>query len=71
MGDAADQMIEFFRLSHLEHEMAGALSYGQQKLLDAAMAFMAGARLVLPDEPAGGVNPTIPAHLRARPPAAT
>ena len=35
------------------------LSYGQQKLLDAAMAFMAGPRLVLLDEPAGGVNPTM------------
>ncbi len=38
---------------------AGDLSYGQQKLLDAAMAFMSGPRLVLLDEPAGGVNPTM------------
>ena len=49
-------MIEFFRLRHLADEKAGSLSYGQQKLLDAAMAFMAGPRLVLLDEPAGGVN---------------
>jgi len=41
----------------------GALSYGQQKLLDAAMAFMSGSRLVLLDEPAGGVNPTMLANL--------
>jgi branched-chain amino acid transport system ATP-binding protein len=47
-------------------EAAGALSYGQQKLLDAAMAFMAGPRLVLLDEPAGGVNLTMLAHLRER-----
>ena len=59
LGDAADQMIEFFRLSHLADEQAGSLSYGQQKLLDAAMAFMAGPRLVLLDEPAGGVNLTM------------
>src|SRR5690349_24686869 len=45
LGDAAAQMIEFFRLSHLAEEQAGSLSYGQQKLLDAAMAFMAGPRL--------------------------
>ena len=45
---------------------AGGLSYGQQKLLDAAMAFMAGPRLVLLDEPAGGVNPTMLAALRDR-----
>ena len=42
------------------------LSYGQQKLLDAAMAFMAGPRLVLLDEPAGGVNLTMLGHLRER-----
>jgi branched-chain amino acid transport system ATP-binding protein len=66
LGDAADRMIEFFRLSHLADEMAGSLSYGQQKLLDAAMAFMAGPRLVLLDEPAGGVNLTMLGHLRER-----
>ena len=66
LGGAADQMLEFFQLSHLSDEPAGALSYGQQKLLDAAMAFMAGPRLVLLDEPAGGVNLTMLAHLRER-----
>ena len=70
-GDAgltpdADRMIAFFRLQHLTDEKAGELSYGQQKLLDAAMAFMAGPRLVLLDEPAGGVNLTMLASLRER-----
>jgi branched-chain amino acid transport system ATP-binding protein len=59
-------MIEFFRLGHLADAKAGSLSYGQQKLLDAAMAFMAGPRLVLLDEPAGGVNPTMLGSLRER-----
>jgi branched-chain amino acid transport system ATP-binding protein len=66
LGGAADRMIAFFNLAHLAAEPAGALSYGQQKLLDAAMAFMAGPRLVLLDEPAGGVNLTMLAHLRER-----
>jgi branched-chain amino acid transport system ATP-binding protein len=66
LGEAAAQMIEFFRLSHVAAEPAGSLSYGQQKLLDAAMAFMAGPRLVLLDEPAGGVNLTMLANLRER-----
>ena len=66
LGAAAERMIDFFQLSHLTDEQAGALSYGQQKLLDAAMAFMAGPRLVLLDEPAGGVNLTMLAHLRER-----
>ena len=66
LGAAAERMIDFFKLSHLADEQAGTLSYGQQKLLDAAMAFMAGPRLVLLDEPAGGVNLTMLAHLRER-----
>jgi len=66
LSDAAGEMIKFFGLSHLVHERAGSLSYGQQKLLDAAMAFMAGPRLVLLDEPAGGVNLTMLGQLRER-----
>jgi branched-chain amino acid transport system ATP-binding protein len=66
LGDAADEMIGFFQLDHLAGEAAGGLSYGQQKLLDAAMAFMAGPRLVLLDEPAGGVNLTMLADLKER-----
>ena len=66
LSEAANRMIEFFRLAQLADERAGALSYGQQKLLDVAMAFMAGPRLVLLDEPAGGVNPTMLAGLRER-----
>jgi branched-chain amino acid transport system ATP-binding protein len=62
----ANRMIDFFRLDHLADAKAGGLSYGQQKLLDAAMAFMAGPRLVLLDEPAGGVNLTMLANLRDR-----
>ncbi|MBL8664600.1 MAG: ABC transporter ATP-binding protein [Candidatus Odyssella sp.] len=62
----AERTIEFFRLAHLADARAGGLSYGQQKLLDVAMAFMAGPRLVLLDEPAGGVNLTMLADLRER-----
>ena len=65
-GAAADRMIAFFRHDKLAGDKAGSLSYGQQKLLDVAMAFMAGPRLVLLDEPAGGVNPTMLAGLRER-----
>jgi branched-chain amino acid transport system ATP-binding protein len=64
-GDA-ERMIAFFRLAHVADNKAGALSFGQQKLLDAAMAFMAGPRLVLLDEPAGGVNLTMIETLKER-----
>lgn len=66
LGPEADRMLEFFRLAPLAGAPAGSLSYGQQKLLDAAMAFMSGSRLVLLDEPAGGVNLTMLADLRER-----
>lgn len=66
LSGAAERMLDFFRLGHLTDEKAGGLSYGQQKLLDAAMAFMAGPRLALLDEPAGGVNLTMLANLRDR-----
>jgi len=62
----ADEMLGFFRLERLADERAGGLSYGQQKLLDAAMAFMAGPRLVLLDEPAAGVNPSMLRNLGER-----
>jgi branched-chain amino acid transport system ATP-binding protein len=62
----ANRMIGFFKLGHLADAKAGGLSYGQQKLLDAAMAFMAGPRLVLLDEPAGGVNLTMLGDLKER-----
>jgi branched-chain amino acid transport system ATP-binding protein len=62
----AERLIAFFRLTHLRDTLAGSLSYGQQKLVDAAMAFMAGPGLVLLDEPAGGVNLTMLANLKER-----
>ncbi len=66
LSGQATKMIDFFRLGHLADEKAGGLSYGQQKLLDCAMAFMAGPKLVLLDEPAGGVNLTMLGNLKER-----
>jgi branched-chain amino acid transport system ATP-binding protein len=66
LSAAADRMLDLFRLQHVSALPAGGLSYGQQKLLDAAMAFMAGPRLVLLDEPAGGVNLTLLGSFRER-----
>jgi branched-chain amino acid transport system ATP-binding protein len=65
LGHHADQMIELFRLKHVANLPAGSLSYGQQKLIDIAMAFMPAPRLVLLDEPCAGVNPSLVDELRA------
>jgi len=64
LGQHADEMIELFRLKHVAHLPAGSLSYGQQKLIDIAMAFMPAPRLVLLDEPCAGVNPSLVDQLR-------
>jgi branched-chain amino acid transport system ATP-binding protein len=64
LGHHADEMIELFRLKHVAHLPAGSLSYGQQKLIDIAMAFMPAPRLVLLDEPCAGVNPALVEQLR-------
>src|SRR5690242_5846945 len=63
LGSHADKMIELFRLQHVAHLPAGSLSYGQQKLIDIAMAFMPAPRLVLLDEPCAGVNPALVEQL--------
>jgi branched-chain amino acid transport system ATP-binding protein len=59
LGDRADALIDQFRIQHVAHTLAGTLSYGQQKLVDIAMAFMAQPALVLLDEPCAGVNPSL------------
>ena len=46
-------------LTHLRDEPARKLSFGQQKLLEFAAILMADPVMVLLDEPAGGVNPTM------------
>jgi branched-chain amino acid transport system ATP-binding protein len=59
LGAKADALIDQFRIRHVAHALAGTLSYGQQKLVDIAMAFMAEPDLVLLDEPCAGVNPSL------------
>ena len=59
LGDKADALIEQFHISHVADKKAGELSYGQQKLVDIAMAFMSNPDLVLLDEPCAGVNPAL------------
>ncbi len=59
LGDKADALIDQFRIRHVADKLAGTLSYGQQKLVDIAMAFMAEPDLVLLDEPCAGVNPSL------------
>ena len=61
-------ILESIGLAHMAHEYAGALSGGQRKLLEMGRALMSQPKLILLDEPAAGVNPTlIQTNLRSHP----
>jgi branched-chain amino acid transport system ATP-binding protein len=53
------EALAFLNLTHLAGAKARNLSGGQLKLLELGRAFMADPKLVLLDEPAAGVNPTL------------
>ncbi|XHX78073.1 MAG: ABC transporter ATP-binding protein [Stenomitos frigidus ULC029] len=57
--DRAMTILESIGLVHMAHEYAGALSGGQRKLLEMGRALMSQPKLILLDEPAAGVNPTL------------
>jgi ABC-type branched-subunit amino acid transport system ATPase component len=57
--ERAEELLRFVGLNEKRHLDAGELSFGQQKLLELAMALMAEPRLLLLDEPTAGINPTL------------
>ena len=60
------ELLDFVGIARLAHEPAGNLSYGQRKLLELASLLVADPAILLLDEPAGGVNPTLINHLADR-----
>lgn len=59
LRDRAQEILESVGLAHMAQNYAGALSGGQRKLLEIARALMVQPKLILLDEPAAGVNPTL------------
>ena len=57
--ERADELLEFVGLYSKRKLQAGDLSFGQQKLLEFAMALMNEPRVLLLDEPTAGINPTL------------
>ena len=51
--------LESVKLEKYLNEKAGNLSYGQQKLISILRGVLTGAELLLLDEPASGINPTM------------
>lgn len=64
--DRARALLDFVTLSALEGEPARVLSGGQRKLLELARVLMADPEILLLDEPAAGVNPTLLEFIIAR-----
>jgi neutral amino acid transport system ATP-binding protein len=70
-GGAADrrramELLEFTGIAGHAGALAETLSYGQRKLLELAYVLVADPAIVLLDEPAGGVNPSLIQHIAAR-----
>ena len=63
--EQAREVLGLLQLTHLEDELAANLSTGQKKLLEIGRALMASPKLVLLDEPAAGVNPTLMREIAA------
>jgi len=57
--DQAMELLEFVGITHLAHAKAKSLSYGQKKLMEFAATLMTEPRMILLDEPAGGINPAL------------
>ena len=53
------ELLEFTGIAKHAGLLAEQLSYGQRKLLELSYVLMADPEIVLLDEPAGGVNPTL------------
>lgn len=56
--EKAMELLKFVGLENYANEQAGALSYGQQRLLEIVRGLASDPKLILLDEPAAGMNST-------------
>jgi branched-chain amino acid transport system ATP-binding protein/branched-chain amino acid transport system permease protein len=55
----AEELLDFVGMRRYVDQPAWALSFGQQKLVELAQVLMLDPKLIMLDEPAGGINPTL------------
>jgi len=65
MVERAMDFLRFVKLEEKKDDYASDLSFGQQKLLSLAQVLMIDPQLILLDEPAAGINPTLQNELMA------
>jgi ABC-type branched-subunit amino acid transport system ATPase component/ABC-type branched-subunit amino acid transport system permease subunit len=58
-AERAEELLDFVGMGQFRDQPARALSYGQQKLVELAQVLNLDPKLVMLDEPAGGINPTL------------
>ena len=59
LRERAEDLLEYVGLYQKRFLISGDLSFGQQKLLEFAMALMSEPEVLLLDEPTAGINPTL------------
>jgi branched-chain amino acid transport system permease protein len=59
----AEELLDFVGMRKYRDVKAAELSYGQQKLVELAQILMLDPKLIMLDEPAGGINPTLIARI--------
>ena len=58
-AERAEELLDFVGMRRYRDQPASALSFGQQKLVELAQILMLDPKLIMLDEPAGGINPTL------------
>jgi branched-chain amino acid transport system ATP-binding protein len=62
----AERILGFVNLENRKNELAAALPYGEQRLLEVAIALAAKPKLLLLDEPVSGMNPSETSSFMAK-----
>jgi len=58
-AERAEELLEFVGMAKYRDQPCSDLSYGQQKLVELAQILMLDPKLIMLDEPAGGINPIL------------